>query len=165
MSTIKMKVKEVLALQKGLEKLNGEQATMKGADFKFKYAVARNTSKIDRQVDDIKSTTKWSARFQEYYQKRIALRLKMCAKDGGGKPVVMNGDYVLPDEDAFEEAHKEIAEEYKDVIDEKKVNDEKFNNSMDEMIDVEVHLIEQAWIPEDISPGYLSAIILLVKES
>jgi myosin heavy subunit len=163
MSSVKVRIKDIFTLEEGLKAINNSGDVLKDACFKFKYAIGKNTKLIDNAIKDIKDMAKWKPDYISYAKERAEIRKSLAVKENG-QPIVVNNDYVVEDEEAFDETMKPVKEKYKEAIDEQEARAKKLEESMFEEIEVELHTIPQVNVPEAITPGQLSGIISLIDE-
>lgn len=74
---------------------------------------------------------------------RKALLIKVADKDENGKPVTANNQYVFADPESFAAPWREI---------------------MDELVEVDLHMVDFASLPETIEPGMFDAFAVMVRE-
>jgi len=163
---IKMKRRKLIELATALDATDGLSG------IKFSYAMAKNSSRITSELDDMKSGLKHSKRFKEYEKKRIALCREHADKDENGKvmerPVVgaKRGtmEFVgLESNSAFQTAFDKLMAEYKDELDLREKLHEDYEDALDEEIEFDFYMAKLSDVPKDITKGQLTGIIDLVS--
>jgi len=125
---------------------------------KFNYAVIKNLKLIEEQLKIIEKEMKPTSDFMEFENVRIPLCEEHAKKDETGKPILINDDYQFEDMDKFLEAIKPLQEKYKDTLDNRQKQIDKYNKMLDEDIDIEFIKINKDELPEKISQKELESI-------
>jgi len=155
-----MKNSELAPLHRALTNVGN----LKGV--KFSYAVAKNMSIIEKELEII-GETKAAKDFLEFDKQRQEKRLKLlekhAKKDEDGKPIKKeNGDYELESISKFTkevsalfeieyEANKEVVDEYQKLLDQE--------------AEIEFHKVKLENVPEDITTGQMNLIFPIIDES
>jgi len=163
---VKIKRRKLIALAAALNATDGL------IGIKFSYAMAKNSSRIASELDDMKSGLKHSKRFKEYEKKRIALCMEHADKDDNGKVVerpvagAKRGtmEFVGCERNpAFQPALDKLMAEYKDELDRREKLHEDYEDAFDEEIEFDFYMVKLSDVPKDITKGQLTGIIDLVN--
>ena len=131
---------------------------------KFAYAVARNISLLNSEVDAIQKAIEAHDDFRKYDEERVALAKKHAVKVDG-KEKVEDGQYVVEDQEKFETEFKELQEKHKNALDvrEKQKND--FKELLKEELEIDLFTIPVEYVPENITPAQMEGILLIVADA
>ena len=154
---VTMTRQEMLELWQGLPGL----ANLKG--FKLGYAVARTKAKLKVEIEAFEEALKPDAAFTEYEKKRLELCRKYAMKDERGEPLVQGNQFVFQDRTEFEAQVEPLNEEYADAIAARTSQLEGYTASLREPIEVEVHTVAIADVPEDVTVQQMDTLIRLIK--
>jgi len=134
----------------------------------FGYAMARNATKVDRIIELAeKKYRKPHSDEQAFQEAMVQICEEHCTKDENGQPVLERGMFQgLQGNPEFDKAIDALREEYKELEDFKKEQQEKFNEALD--IEVEgdfefkPHLIDRDRIPKNATVDQIKGILPLI---
>ena len=153
----KMKKKDLITLFAGLkvaETLSGKSEDI----VKFLYGIDKNLNKIESEIKSLQKSSVALPDYVKYNQERIALAERHANKDKKEKPLkIMTStgeEYDLRDENGeqkieFTKAFEELKIKYKETLDKRTKQLEKYNESLEEEFEFEPHLISITLIPDD----------------
>lgn len=158
MAGITITRQELLELWHGLPAL----ADLKG--FKLGYAIARTKAKLKVEVEALEEALKPDATFQKYEEKRIELCRKHVQKDPQGNPVVQGNEFVFGENrGAFDAEMAPLTAEHAQAIEDRKRQIEGYQAGMKEPITVEVHQVDVADLPQDVTVGQMDVLYRLIQ--
>jgi len=160
--TIKLTKKQVIDLYQSLVSVG----SLKGVQ--FAYAVAKNLSIIEPEIEAIRKANIPSDKFNEYDKKRIELAEKHSEKvNGKAEKIMKNGVevYNVKDEAKFVEELKKLQSEYEVAITEREAQMKDIDKLLEEEIELLVHTVDIQHIPSDIQAKQMTDIFLMVDES
>lgn len=139
---------------------------------KFAYGVAKNRRIVQKETETIEETREWSKEYMEFEKARIELIEKMAKKDKDGNPIKMptdnKGGYVfqLESQTLAEKKVEELkkTKEFKKVCDEQKAKDEAYDNLLKQEFEIELFMIDDEFVPKEITPNQRFGILDLIKE-
>jgi hypothetical protein len=148
-----------------IELYNGllEITNLKGV--KFSYAVAKNISILEKEVEVLRTTTKESDDFKQYEKERIELCKKLSKKDEKGNPTLVNGQYIMENKETFDAEFKTLGEVYKLELDNRKAQLENFEKLLKVESTVELFKINIDQIPEDVTTAQMNVLYPLIIEN
>jgi len=150
---------EIITLYQGLHSVGNLEGV------KFTYAVSRNISYLKPEVDAIQASLKPSKVYFEYDKKRAELAEKHAVKEKGNPKKSPDGQkYIIADQAAFDKELKELQNKHKEVIDERKKQENSAEKLLEEKVMVELHWIELSEIPENIKGTQMNAILPVIKQ-
>ena len=116
----------------------------------FAYAIFKNKQLIDEILKDVEFINDVDEKFMEYENKRIEL-CRICAKkDPDGKEIVQEGRFAIQDNDTFTKGMDELRAEYKEVVDKRDEQLNRFNLIMQEDVDLDFVKVEKKDLPTEI---------------
>lgn len=141
---------------------------------KFAYAVQKNISLLDPEIEALKKALEFSDDYKKYDEARIKLAESYAKKDAKGKPVlikttnergeVVREEYDLTEEtkDEFEKKFEALKEEHKTVVEARDTQIKEQNDLLKTESTIVFHKIALADVPADISVaqmGFISEIV------
>jgi len=157
---VKLSGNDLVALHGALEAV----ANLKG--IKFAYGVAKNKSRIETELKALQAGLTPSDKYAEYDKKRLALCRTHAAKDEKGAPQTVGRSFVgLEGNEEFQTKVEALQKEYKDAIDTHQKLLDEYVAAMKEDVEFKEYIIPLANVPEDITAGQLSGIIVLIDDS
>jgi hypothetical protein len=153
-----MTKQDIIDLNNGLISVS----TLKGV--KFSYAVAKNRSLIKDEIDAIEAASKPSEAYEEFTDKRIAICLDMCSRDEKNAPIIINNNYTSDDMEGMIAKVNKLQEGYVDAIKEREDQLIIVGDLLKEKSNIKLHKVSIDLVPEDITPGEMEAIFLMIKE-
>lgn len=161
MPMIKLTKNEMISLYRGLHAVGNLSGP------RFVYVVARNRDYLQKEVDAIQKSLEPYENFQEFEEKRVELAKKHAKEDEEGNPVVIGkgnqSKFDIEDQEAFDKELEKLKEEYQEAIDEREKQQEEFNDSMEDEIELLLLELKQEDLPEEITANQLSALIPILK--
>lgn len=149
--------KDKIRLYNSLSSLN-----VKGV--KFNYAVAKNISILEKDIEAFKKVLEPKESYTTYDKERAELAIKHSKKDKDGNPEVKDKNYVIEDEAKFEKAFNTLKETHKEAIAEREAQVEEYNKLLDEDSSVELYMIPKEELSDDLSTQELLSVIQIVKD-
>ena len=152
---------DALNLYNGLQNVSN----LKGA--KWAYAIARNVEKLRPEVEALRKAYTMSEEFADYEGKRLELARKHSVKEKGTPKTVKIGqteEYLIADKDKFNQEIAKLQKKYNKAIVERKKQLEDFNEILEEKVEMDLHMIDSDYIPEEITPEQVSAIMPIIRE-
>ncbi len=165
-----MKRQDVLKLKEGLTAVGSLKGKSENR-VKFVYAVAKNQSKVDSEIDALKAAIEPTEKFKEFEEKRIKINEKYCRRDENDKPIEEKSKDGVPVY-TFDDAEKKkrdkdvesLFEESKSVLDERQEQVDKYNEMLKEDIDLELHKVKIDFVPDDITAAQMGLIQDMIDE-
>lgn len=127
----------------------------------FKLPLILNEMKIDERIRALEELRKPSKKMQEYEEKRRQLFSKHAELDGSGQLVLYSEpdgkgerrqDFGIPnivnEKEAFEEANKELLDEYKEELEKAKKKQEEFQETLSQEAEIKLQRIPFDVLPE-----------------
>lgn len=110
---------------------------------KFAYAVSKNyNAYLVPERDNFQVATDKDADWQAREKKRLELARELCQKDAEGNPVVVaEGQFIVPDQIAFNTRLSVIDKEYAEAINHREVG-------LKEVLTFDMHTIKLSHVPE-----------------
>lgn len=156
---MKMKRAEVIGLFNGLQRLGGLEG------LKCSYAIVKTGKKLKAEIDTLRESVKDSEAYKEFEKKRLELCQKYCFKDETGKPLMKDGYFVGLENNAdFLQAGELLKEEFKEALEGKKKQEQEYIRMLEEEIEIEIHQMELADVPKNITVEQMSILEKLIKE-
>jgi hypothetical protein len=154
-----MKNKEILKLYTTLSKIN-----LPGV--KFAYCVAKNMNLLKPEVISLEEAKKPTKDFLEYDAKRVDIVKKYAKKDEKGKFIIENQEYLIDDQDAFEEEFQALKKEnflkLYSIARELQMNE--FYDLLEKETDIKLFKIALSDVPQGITTYQMHDIMDLVEE-
>ena len=147
---------------------NGLNAVGHLGGAKFAYAVARNISKLQPEIDALNKAYAASEDFVAYDKERAQLAESHATKvDGKPQKTVENGiaKYVIEDQEKFDKDLKVLQEKHKEAIDKRQKQLDDFQEILKEETEIELYAIPPEYIPENIKAQEMAGILLIIDES
>lgn len=124
----------------------------------FLYSIAKNKELIKSELTALEEARKPSEKKQEYEAKRIELCKKYCKKEESGNPIILDlglptarFDFDIEEKNKFDEEMVPLQEEYKEILEEEKIQMEEFNNLLKEEIEVNLIKFQLSKLPESMT--------------
>lgn len=155
---MKLAKSEVLNLNQQLEAMNN----LRGV--RFSYFVAKNINKLKSEVEAMQKAAQSSQEFLEFDIQRAQLAEKHAEKDKDGKPIQLGNMYDIRNKDKFNKEWEALKTKHKEVIKTRDKQVEEYNSMLKEEAEYDLHKIDIADVPEEISAGQMKAIFDLVNE-
>ena len=158
-----MKNREIYELRKSLEDLSN----IKGKT--FAYTVFKNKEILDKEIEIINQLKKEPhPDYMNYENERQLLCIKHAEKDDNNNPVlVYNPDgsqvFKIKDLKTFNEEYAEVAEKYKETIDDMNLTKKEFEDFLEKDSDVELKKVSIDELPEDIDAAFISKIKHMIE--
>lgn len=130
---------------------------------KFAYGISKNKEKIKSETKSLQEASRQSEKYSEFENKRLKLCRKYSKKDNNYNPIIENDNFVLINQDDFDEEFKILKEEYKDTIKERETQIEEYEKLLGEEIKIDFYKIEMEDIPADITVKHFEVIKDLIK--
>ena len=156
-----MTKQDVLNLYSGLQAVSG----LPGA--KWAYGVARNMAKLRPEIEALQKAYVPSEEFIEYEKERVKLAQKHSVKEKGESKKIKvgaNEEYLIGDKDKFKQELVKLRKKYKKIIDKEQKQLDDFNEILKEEVEIDFYLIFSDYIPEEITPAQVSAIMPVISE-
>lgn len=162
---MKVKVHQVIELSNKLTNYYQQLNQLKGREFLF--TILENINLLNIEIEKINKMIEGSDEYNEYQNKRINICNEFAEKDEDGNPVkIMNNDveeFKIDREDKdFIEKIQTLQEEYKDSIADYLKKIDKYNNHLNDDVEIDFKQILLDDVPEDITFELLSVINLFV---
>jgi hypothetical protein len=155
---MKLTKQQVLDLNKGLHNVS----RLGGA--RFAYAVARNLSKLNSEVESIAAAFDAHENFIAYDKERAEVAATFAEKNPDGSPKLEGQRYIVTDEDALAKALEPVKEKHKAAIEEREKQIKDFEELLKEEVEIDIYMVNQIFLPETITADQISGIILMVDE-
>lgn len=152
-----MKYIEILNLADALSKIN-----LPGV--KFAYGVSKNLNILKPEVIALEEARKQSPEFQQYEKERVVLAIKHSEKDEKGKPIILENQYKLADQEAFDAEFIVLKEKHKDAIEKREAQVKEFNDLLEKEVKLELHKIKLEDVPATITTKQMNDIFDLIEE-
>ncbi len=153
--------------QEALNLYNGLQGVSNLSGAKWAYAIAKNIAMLKPEIDALQKAYTAKNEFIEYERARLELAEKYSVKKDG-KPETVNvggiEEYLIADKDKFNQEFAKLQAKYKKAIDERKKQISDFNEILKEEVNIDFYTISPDYIPEEITPAQLSAIMAVVGD-
>lgn len=152
-----MKNKEILKLYTTLSKIN-----LPGV--KFAYCVAKNMNILKPEVISLEEAKKPTKDFLEYDAKRVDIVKKYAKKDEKGKFIIENQEYLLDDQDAFEEEFKALMEDNETILKARELQMNEFYDLLEKETDIKLFKIALSDVPQGITTYQMQDIMDIIEE-
>jgi hypothetical protein len=140
-----MKNKDLVQLSQTLNQVSG----IKGKE--FAYAVFKNKNLIEQEIKIFEQLRKDPhPDFQNYENERMIVCINYSQKDDNGNPVIENNQYKIEDWVGFQEDMKELADKYKDVIEDMENTRKEYEDFMEKESSIELITVKFENLPNDI---------------
>lgn len=162
---MKVKVHQVIELSNKLTNYYQQLNQLKGREFLF--TILENITLLNVEIEKINKMIEGSDEYNEYQNKRINICNEFAEKDEDGNPVkIMNNDVeefkIDREDNDFIEKIQTLQEEYKDSIADYLKKIDKYNNHLNDDVEIDFKQILLDDVPEDITFELLSVINLFV---
>lgn len=152
---------ELFSLQQalyGVSDLKGE---------KFAYAVVKNRNKLEAHIKKLTEMTDPTPEFNKFDKERLELAKKHAKLDEGGEPIVVEEDgrksYDIKDMKAFEDEMKKLRKKHDGTLADREIAMKKFQKKLEEETDFELHMVDEEYVPSDITANQLAGIECIIK--
>ena len=134
---------------------------------KFSYAVAKNLSKINKEVELIQEAIKPSTEYAAYDTKRIELAKEHAKKDENDKPLMTKRgkEFDIEDLPKFEKALEKLKKEHQPAVDARIKQLEEFDKLLLEESKVEIHKVKLEDVPEDITSKQMTSLFEMIDDN
>lgn len=150
------KKKDILEINEALNSL------LSSGEVKSKnlvYAIIKNTKLVEPEVTALsKALETDSEEFKTYVEETREIYGKYADIDEQGNIKTVPGGIVLKDPTTKDEVSKlivDLDDKYKDAIEARKVEIEKYNEILDEDVEIDFYKIKLEYLPEEIEPRVL----------
>lgn len=131
---------------------------------KFSYGVAKNINIINQEIETFKKAIEPTETFTAFENERIELCKKHAKKDENNEPILIENNYDIVDEVAFNKELDTLKVKHKKVLDEREQQLKDYSNLLKEETTVTLHKIKLADIPEEITVAQLESIYEIIEE-
>jgi len=136
---------------------------------KFAYAVSRNLSLLQPEIDAIKKALEATDEFVKYDAERVKLAESHAKKDEDGKALKVKNaqgleEFVLEDKEAFEKAFEALKEEHKAVLDAREAQVKEQNDLLKTESTITLYKIALADVPNTITTEQMKSISEIVSD-
>ncbi len=137
---------------------------------RFAYAVSKNIHKIKPHIESLQDSVKPSEEFQKYDKERLELAEKHAKKNKDGQPNKITDldnntqSYDIENEEKFQKELKKLQSKYKDALEEREKQIEKYKELLQEEADVELYKIKVEDLPEDITPQQMTNLFMIIDD-
>lgn len=145
-------------------KLYGALLGLNVKGVKFNYAVAKNISILEKEVESLKASLKTTQEYDKYDEQRVELAKKHAEKDENGEAIIKDKSYYIKDSEKFEKEFDKLKKEYSKVVEEREKQIADYNKLLDEDSTIELHKIAKDDLPEELTTQQLFGIIEIVEE-
>lgn len=154
-----MTKRELLELYSGLHSVGDLSGT------RFSYNVAKNISILRPEAESLEKAKQPSPEYMEYDQERVELAKKYAVKMDG-QPVIVDEQYQIADQDAFNKEWDKLKKKYKKALDDRKAQAEEFNAIIEEEVEpgIELWSVSIDDVPEGITAAQMSALLPMIKD-
>lgn len=153
-----MKNKEIVALHNNLKALKG----LKGV--KFNYAIARNISKLSTEIECLEKSKEQTDLYKEFEKERVELAKSFAKKNEKGVEIIVEKNYIILDQEAFDKSFEELKEKHKEAVAEREAQLKEYIELLDKESTFIPFKIKVELIPEEITTEQMNAIYPLVEE-
>jgi len=153
--------------QEALNLYNGLQAVSNLPGAKWAYAIARNIAKLEPEIKALQKAYTPSEEFVAYDKERLKLAQKYSIKEKGEPKTIKVGiteEYLIDDKDKFNQELIKLQKKHKKIIDERQKQLDDFNEILKEEVEIDLYMIDSGYIPEEITPAQVSAIMAVINE-
>jgi hypothetical protein len=171
-----MTYREILVMRNNLDLVD----TIRDANPKFLYAVAKMKARLDSIMKTLDSLKKPSEKIQEFWQKLDEINKKHAETDESGTvlytSVTMDGQHRKAYKKVIGEGNPEskytkevdkLKEKYKSEIDEYEANVKKYNAMLDEKLpdgELRMHFIDLDIVPAGLNPKAMDGCLPFIKD-
>jgi len=141
-----MFVYELFDIRKTLDKLSNQE----GID--FAYAIFKNKQIIDNKTMELDFIKNVSKEIIEYEEKRIKICEQYSKKNENGQSIIENDTYSIIEDshEEFETKMKQLYDEYKIPIEDRRQQIEIFNKKMNSECELNFYKLKKEQIPNNI---------------
>lgn len=118
---------------------------------KIGYVIARNRIILEKEVLAIEKMAAFSDGYMEFEVKRLELAKKMAKKDGNGQDIVINDQFVMEDQAAFDKAFEKLKNDNKEVVKAREDQVKYYNQALKDEIEIDFFKIKLADIPDAVT--------------
>ena len=148
-----MKKKELFELYHGLKSVE------KFSGVKFAYAVAKNLRNIEPLLKEIEKDYLPSKEFLEFEEERLQIA-KTFSNEQDNNMIWVPKENI----EEFSKLLEPIIEKYKDVINQKEINDREYQKIIEEEIEISLYKIHIDNLPNDINAEQIQSIMSIIME-
>lgn len=131
---------------------------------KFAYGIIKNINLIKPEIEVLQKVMEPFADFIAYEKERIELAKKFAEKDKDGNPKIEGNHFVLADIKKFEKDFLKLQKQCEPAIEKRKEQEKEYEKLLKENIEINLHKIKMADVPQDISPEQLEGIFAVIEE-
>jgi hypothetical protein len=124
----------------------------------------KNLKRMETEVGILQELAKPSPKLQEYETTRIELCKKHAKKNDQGVPVIVDNNYEIAEEAAFEAELAKLRMEYEEVIKEQEDRVNKLNDILKEESDVQPYQIKLEELPSDLVPSIIRSLSPIIAD-
>lgn len=158
---------KIMTKQEVLSLFNGLQAVSEFPGAKWAYGVAKNLAILKPEIEALQKAYSASEEFMAYESQRLELAQKYSVKENGNPKTIKTGggeEYIIADRDKFSQELKKLQKKHKRAIEERQKQIGDFNEILKEEVEIDFYMISPDYIPEEITPAQLSAIMPIISE-
>lgn len=161
---VTIRAKKLETLMKGLHSCDNMKGKPGEDQRKLAYAIAKNFDRVERELDIIRSANKPDKEYDEYEEKRKELCRKHALKDEKGQPTItfdgVQHVFVMEDQEFFDSEMEVLQQEYQAVLEREEQRKSDHRKWLEEEeIQFEGHAIKEEWVPEDVTPVQMRALL------
>jgi len=139
---------------KKYELLRINDTLVKSIDYKsheFAYAIFKNKQMIDEILKEVEFINDVEPEFVEYENQRIELCKINSKKDEIGNYIIRDGRYEIENSEGFKNSMDELRKKYDKVVTKRDEQLNRFNQIMQEDVDIEFVKVEKKDLPTELS--------------
>jgi hypothetical protein len=141
----------------------------KKVNVKFSYFIAKNKLAIRDEINALNEVRAVSETYKLYDGKRGSLAEEMADRvEGTNNPVTRDGQYIITHrKEEFETKLSLLKDEFREAIDERKGQLEKFGELLNEEVEFDGYRILLDSLPQDIEPSVIEVLLstgLIIEE-
>jgi uncharacterized coiled-coil DUF342 family protein len=157
-----MKKSQIVELFKGLQQLKNLSGV------KFAYAISKNISLLEKEIESLKASINPSEEFLKFEKERVDLAKKYAEKDENDSPKISTNpqgvqEYVIENKKAFNKEIEALRKKYKKTIEERQKQYEEYKELLDTESKVELYKIKIDDVPKEITVEQMNIIKDLVE--
>ena len=137
---------------------------------KFAYAISRNLSLLQPEIDALKKALEASDEFQKYDEARVELAKSHAKKNDKGEPETTKNaqgqeTFVLENQEAFDKAFEALKEEHKATLEARQKQVDEQNELLKTESTVTLYKVSLADVPNAITADQMKAISEIVEDA
>jgi hypothetical protein len=134
---------------------------------KLAYSIARNISSLQSELEAIQKSYQAPQEMVDLEQTRMGLVKEYAELDDAGEMVIQNSQYLIrPDDRAeFDQKIHEMQVANKDILEDWGEKQKDIQAFLEEEVEVSVHKIDPAWMPEMMTGEIMLALLPLLIEN